>query len=139
MKPTTEISSRTSSICLDESRLITTGIYPRKASISNSDLIESTTDTDHISEGHSGSQNAYTGGSSGGSSTTGSQSATPVRLSSLNNTIGLHEHHIDSGKGSSLLTGTSFDVLMNSLKNMREKDLDYLIHSSDDSLVRMTD
>ena len=135
MRPTTEISFQTSLIYLDESRLITTGIYPRKASISNSDLIDSTIDTD----GHSGSQNAYTGGSSGGSSTTGSQSATPVRMSSLNNTTGVHDHHIDSSKGSSLLTGTSFDVLMNSLKNMREKDLDYLIHSSDDSLVRMTD
>lgn len=119
-------------IYLDESR---SGIYPRKASISNSDLIESSTDTD----GNSGSPNAYRGGSSGGSSTTGSQSATPVRLPSLNNTLGVHEHQIDSAKGSSLLTGTSFDVLMNSLKSMREKDLDYLIHSSDDSLVRMTD
>ena len=132
-------------IYLGESRFLSNsiaGIYPRKASISNSDIIESATDSERISEANSGSQHPYTGGSSDGSSTTGSRSPTPVRLSSLNpydTTTGVHEHIIDSSKSSSLLTGTSFDVLMNSLKSMREKDLDYLIHSSDDRLVRMTD
>ncbi len=89
-----------------------------------------------------GSQNPYTGASSHGSSTTDSRSHTPGRIPLLNTfdvTNVHHEHLIDSGKGSSLLTGASFDILMNSLKSMREKDLDYLIHSSDDSLLHVTD
>ena len=48
-----------------------------------------------------------------------------------------HEHLTDSGKGSSLLTGTSFDALMNSLRSMREKDLDFLIETNPDSLIRV--
>ncbi len=132
-------------IFLGESRVLSNsgnGIYPRKASISNSDIIENTTDSERISAANFGSQNPYTGASSEGSSAAVSRSHTPGRISSLNTynvTNGLHEHLIDSGKGSSLLTGTSFDVLMNSLKSMREKDLDYLIHSSDDSLIHVTD
>ena len=130
---------------IGESRVLSNsgnGIYPRKASISNSDLIESTNGSERISNGHSGSPNPYTGASSHNSSTTGSRSHTPGRIPPLHTfdvTNVHHEHLIDSGKGNSLLTGTSFDVLLNSLKSMREKDLDYLIHSSDDSLLHVTD
>ncbi len=113
-------------------------IYSHKASISNSDVIESTSDSEHRSEANSGSQNPYTGTSSKESSTATSRSHTPVTIPPLN-TNGRHDHLIDSGKGSSLLTGTSFDVLVNSLKTMREKDLDILIHNSDDSLIHVTD
>jgi hypothetical protein len=122
-------------IFLDESRISSNssnGIYSHKASISNSDIIEST------SEANSGSQNRYTGRSN----TSNSRSHTPVVTPTLNKfdlTNGNHEHLIDNGKGSSLLTGTSFDVLMNNLKGMREKDLDFLIDNSDDSLIRVTD
>jgi hypothetical protein len=86
-------------------------IYSHQASISNSDVIESASDI---------------------SGSTSSRSQTPVQILTTN---GIH----DSGKGNSLLTGTSFDVLMNSLKSMREKDLDFLINNSDDSLIRVTD
>lgn len=126
-------------IFLDESRILTNSsnnIYSHKSSISNSDAIS---DSERISEGNSDSQNPYTGTSSKESSTPTSRSHTPVVHSALNTYDGLKNHLVDSGKGSSLLTGTSFDVLMNSLKSMRERDLDYLIHNSDDSLIRVTD
>jgi len=69
------------------------------------------------------------------SNTTSQSETPPVELSPLKS----YDHYFDSGKGSSLLNGTSFDVLMNSLKTMREKDLDYLIEQSDDSFVHVTD
>lgn len=131
-------------IFLDESRTLTNssnnnGIYSHKPSISNSDAIETTSDSEHISEANFDLQNRYISTSSKESSLTTSQSNTPIVHSALNTYDPLHDHLIDSSKGSSLLTGTSFDVLMNSLKTMRERDLDYLIHNSDDSLIRVTD
>jgi hypothetical protein len=127
-------------IFLDKSRGLSNssnGIYSHQASINNS-----TSDSERISEANSGSQNPYTGTSSRSSSTPSSRSHTPVVISSSNKfdiKNDTHDHLIDSDKSSSLLTGTSFDVLMNSLKNMREKDLDFLIHNSDDSLIRVND
>lgn len=47
----------------------------------------------------------------------------------------VHDHLLDSGKGSSLFSGTSFDVLMNSLRSMREKDLDFLVERKDDAPI----
>ncbi|CAF2554581.1 unnamed protein product [Rotaria sp. Silwood2] len=120
------------------------------ASIINSDVIENirspTSDTKRTSEINSTLQNRYIGTPSGDdSSTISSRCRSPVFISSLN-TFEItnefnngHDHLIDSGKSSSLLAGTSFDALMNSLKNMREKDLDFIIHNSDDSLIRVTD
>jgi hypothetical protein len=116
-----------------------------KASNNHSDVLESTSnptsESEHISDVNSGSQNAYTRTSSSGSSTPVSRSRSPVSIRRFNSfdIKNGHDYLIDSDKGNSLLSGTSFDVLMNSLKSMREKDLDYLIHSSDDSLIRVVD
>ncbi|CAF4499260.1 unnamed protein product, partial [Rotaria magnacalcarata] len=118
-------------------------------SINYSDAIESTrhptNDTKRTSEGDSGLQNRYTGTSSENSSTANSRCHSSIFIPPLN-TLDMghgfnngHDHLIDSGKGSSLLTGTSFDVLLNSLKSMREKDLDFIIPNSDDNLIRVTD
>lgn len=99
----------------------------------------------HTSEGDSGLQNRYTGALSEGSCTPNSRCRSPAfvpSFSTLDTTNGHHNGHdplIDSGKGSSLLTGTSFDVLLNSLKTMREKDLDLITQSSDDNLISVTD
>jgi hypothetical protein len=111
----------------DEPRILSSPNKTHLASISNSD-------SERTSEVNSGSQNRYTGTSSDGSST--AESHSPVLLPSLNL---INDHLIDSGKGSSLLTGTSFDVLMNSLKSMRDKDLDFVIHQRDDSLIGIVD
>lgn len=44
----------------------------------------------------------------------------------------IQDQLIDSGKGSSLFTGSSFETLLNSLKTMREKAFDYPLRSSTD-------
>ncbi|CAF4722500.1 unnamed protein product [Rotaria sp. Silwood1] len=119
------------------------------ASIISNDVIENThsptSNTKRTSEIHSTLQNRYTDTLSEDLSTTSSRCHSPIFVPPLNTfdiTNGFnngHDHLIDSGKGSSLLTGTSFDALLNSLKSMREKDLDFIIHNSDDSLIRVND
>lgn len=119
------------------------------SSISKIDNIGNTTnrlnDTKSVSEINSILKVQLANTSSESPSTTESRSRSPVFVPSLNTfdvNNGSHNsyHHLkDSGKGSSLLTGTSFDTLMNCLKSMREKDLDVLIHKNDDSLIRVTD
>lgn len=119
---------------LGESRI--NGIYshqsPIKTSNNNSDVLGTTSNPTSDSEPRS---------SSVGSSTPTSRSRSPLLIPPVNSydTKIDHDYIIDNDKSSSLLTGTSFDVLMNSLKSMREKDLDYLIHNSDDSLIRVLD
>jgi len=146
-------------ILLDEPRISSSsrhGIYSHQsnnkthpASIINSDVIENTStptsDSERISEVISRSQNPYTRTLSGGSITSYSRTRSPILISPLNtfhktNDINNHHDHlIESSKSSSLLTGTSFDVLMNNLKSMREKDLDSIIHNNEDSLIQLTD
>ncbi|CAF3748329.1 unnamed protein product [Adineta steineri] len=120
-----------------------------QASISNSDVIGNTSnptsDSEHISEVISRSQNPYTRTLSGGSLTPYSPTRSPLSMSLLktfdktNGTHNDYNHSPDIGKSSSLLTGTSFDVLMSNLKSMREKDLDLIIHNNDDNLIRLDD
>ena len=45
------------------------------------------------------------------------------------------DHSTDSDRGSSLLQGTSFDTLLNSLKSMRDKDLDSIVRNKNESLI----
>ena len=79
--------------------------------------------------------------SSGDFSFVASQSRSPILLppfSTLNvdGSLSLaHDQLLDSGKGSSLLTGLSFDTLMNSLKSMRERSLDFVVRAADDQLI----
>ncbi|CAF3544250.1 unnamed protein product [Rotaria sordida] len=148
----TKIDTRASQVLSNSGNDINTDSSTNKShhvSIINSDIIEDTHnltgDITRTSKVNSILQNRYIGSSSGGSNTISSRCRSPVFVPSLN-TFNItnefnngHDHLIDSGKGSSLLAGTSFDVLMNSLKSMREKDLDCIIHNSDDSLIRVTD
>lgn len=109
-----------------------------RPSITDSDLTEITSNPTNNSTQTSESRPTYaeTGASS-------SRSRSSIIVPPLNtfDTTGSayhgHDHLIDSGKGSSLLTGTSFDALMNSLRTMREKDLDFLIENNPDSLIRV--
>jgi hypothetical protein len=50
-----------------------------------------------------------------------------------------HDHLLDSGKSNSFLTSSPFDALLNSLKIMREKDLDFAVRTSDDQLIPVAD
>jgi hypothetical protein len=115
-----------------------------RPSITESDLTDITSNLTSASartaEARSDSQTTQTGTSSRSSQFRSSIVIPP--LSTFDMTDSLHQGHdhlIDSGKGSSLLTGTSFDALMNSLKSMREKDLDFLIQPNDDTLIRVND
>lgn len=47
----------------------------------------------------------------------------------------VHDHLQDSGQGTSLFTGSSFETLMNSLKTLREKALDFPVRSTDEQLI----
>jgi hypothetical protein len=104
-----------------------------------------TSDSERTSQVNSTSQNLFTRTSSGGSSSNGSRSRSPVVIppfstfDTASGTSNGHDHLLDSGKGSSLLTGSSFDALMNSLKSMREKDLDFVIRTGDDKLISVAD
>ncbi len=96
------------------------------------------TDSEHIS------QNQFTGTSSEGSSLNNSRPHSPILLlptfasaSSTSNNI--HDRVFDSEKDSPLLTGSSFDALLNSLKTMREKDLDFILRNGDDKLIPVAD
>ncbi|CAF3394742.1 unnamed protein product [Rotaria sp. Silwood1] len=104
-----------------------------------------TSDSERTSQVNSTLQNPFTGTSSGGSSSNESRSRSPILIppfstfdtaSSTNNG---HDHLLDSGKGSSFLTGSSFDALLNSLKNMREKDLGFIVRTVDDKLIPVAD
>lgn len=45
----------------------------------------------------------------------------------------------DTEKENSAYPTASFDALLNSLKNMREKDLDFLVRNTDDKLIPVID
>ena len=83
------------------------------------------TDTEQISQNPS----------SRGSSSNHSPSTTPLHAFDLAN----HDHLLDNEKDSSLLIGSSFDALLNSLKTMREKDLNFLVRNSDEKLIPVAD
>ncbi len=88
------------------------------------------------------SQNQFTVTSSGGSSLNNSRSRSPVLLPTFDtgdNTSNGHDHFLDNGKDNSLLTGSSFDTLLNSLKTMREKDLDFILRNGDEKLIPVAD
>lgn len=95
-----------------------------------------TSDSDHFSSSIPQAQT-----SSGDFSFIASQSRSPILLppfSTLNADGSLkstHDQLLDSGKGSSLLTGLSFDTLMNSLKGMRERSMDFTVRPADDQLI----
>ncbi|CAF3919812.1 unnamed protein product [Rotaria sp. Silwood2] len=104
-----------------------------------------TSDSERTSQVNSTLQNPFTRTSSAGSSSNESRSRSPILIppfstfdiaSSTNNG---HDHLLDSGKGSSFLTGSSFDALLNSLKSMREKDLGFSVRTSDDKLIAVVD
>ena len=62
------------------------------------------------------------------------------RFDSRNSLKDVHDHLLDSGKGSSLFTtGSSFDTLLNSLKTMREKTFDYPLRSTDEQCIPVTE
>ena len=42
-------------------------------------------------------------------------------------------------KENAAFSTASFDALLNSLKNMREKDLDFLVRNTDDKLIPVID
>jgi hypothetical protein len=49
----------------------------------------------------------------------------------------INEH--DRDKDSPLLSSSSFDALLNSLKTMREKDLDFILRNGDEKLIPVAD
>ena len=105
--------------------------------------INSTIDTKHTPELRSKLHDRYTGRLSKDSNANDSRFCSSIFIPALNTfEITNHDHDhdrlIDSDKSSSLLTGTSFDALMNSLKTMREKDLDFIIRHSGDNSIRLT-
>jgi hypothetical protein len=104
-----------------------------------------TSDSERTSQVNFTSQNPFTGTSSGGSSSNHSHSHSPLLIPPLNtfdrasSTSNGHDRLFDNGKGSSFLTGSSFDALLNSLKTMREKDLDFVVRTGDEKLIPVTD
>ncbi|CAF0902470.1 unnamed protein product [Rotaria sordida] len=102
-------------------------------------------DSERTSQVNSTLQNPFTRTSSGGSSSNESRSRSPILIPPFStfdiasNTNNVHDHLLDSGEGSSLLTGSSFDALLNSLKNMREKDLGFILRTGDDKLIPVAD
>lgn len=48
-------------------------------------------------------------------------------------------YFLDNRTSSSILAGTSFDALLNSLKSIREKDLDFVVRTTDDQLIPVAD
>jgi hypothetical protein len=122
---------------------------PYQATGHSHDLIENTSNPASDSEQRPDrvlqSRNPYslTSTAAAAAMAPGSQSRSPglsTSLSPFGKSNGHHHQSTDHGKsGSSLLTGTSFDVLMNNLKSMRDKDLDLLIRDNDDNLIHLTD
>ncbi len=101
-----------------------------------------TSDSERTSEVNLTSQNPFAGTSSEGSSANGSRSRSPLLIPPVDIASGAsngYDHLFDSGKGSSLLRGSSFDALLNSLKSMREKDLDFVVRTGDDKLIPVAD
>lgn len=102
-------------------------------------------DSERTSQVNSTLQNPFAVTSSGGSSSNESLSRSPVFIPTLttfdiaSSTNNFHNHLLDSGKGSSFLRGSSFDALLNSLKNMREKELGFVVPASDDKLISVVD
>lgn len=136
-------------ILLDDPRISSSsvhGIYSHQSTnkthptfISSSDIIENTSNPTSDSEHIPRSQNPYIRTLSGDSITPSSRIRSPILTSPLRTYHQPNGHLIDSAKSNSLLTSTTFNVLMNNLKTMREKDLDSIIHNNDDSLVQVTD
>lgn len=49
------------------------------------------------------------------------------------------EKLFDHEKAGSLLNTSPFNTLLNSLKSMRDKDLDFVVHTGDDQLIPVAD
>lgn len=66
---------------------------------------------------------------------------TSAENSCANNPLPLHANgnFSDTEKENSSFPTASFDALLNSLKNMREKDLDFLVRNTDDKLIPVID
>lgn len=111
---------------------------PNQITNDNKTISNLTSDSARTSEVNFTSQNPFTGTSSGSSSSNNSPSHSPVIIPPFSTNNG-HDHLFDSVKGSSLLTGSSFDALLNSLKTMREKDLDFIVRTGDDKLIPVAD
>ncbi|CAF0858388.1 unnamed protein product [Adineta steineri] len=97
-----------------------------------------TSDSEHTSQVNSALQNPFTKTSSDGSYSHHSLIRSPIHVSSYDITNRKnhdHEHLIDHSKSNSFLTTSPFDTLLNSLKVMREKDLDFVVHTGDDKLI----
>jgi hypothetical protein len=100
-----------------------------------------TSDSERTSQVNFTSQNPFTGTSSGDSSS----NVSPLHIPAFNKydiastASNGQDHLFDRGKGSSLLIGSSFDALLNSLKNMRDKDLDFIVRTGDDKLIPVAD
>ncbi len=101
-----------------------------------------TSDSERTSQVNSTLQNPFTRTSSDGSSLNASLSRSPVLLPTSDMTSRInndHDHLLDSGKRNSFLTSSPFDALLNSLKAMREKDLDFPVRTGDDQLIPVAD
>lgn len=48
-------------------------------------------------------------------------------------------HFLENENSSVLLAGTSFDALLNSLKSIRERDLDFVVRNTEDKLISVGD
>lgn len=66
---------------------------------------------------------------------------TSSEISSANNRFPSHSNGnlFDYEKENSSFPTASFDALLNSLKNMREKDLDFLVRNTDEKLIPVID
>ncbi|UJR28875.1 hypothetical protein I4U23_010097 [Adineta vaga] len=123
----------------------TTGLYSQlltnKTYQSTSNNHDSINDSEHRSDKILRSQNRYPTTLTHSLNTPSSQSRSPMLTSSLSPFGQTNGHHksIENGKTSSLLSGTSFDVLMTNLRSMREKDLDLIIQNNDDNLIQFAD
>ena len=100
-----------------------------------------TSDSERTSQINSTVQNPYTGTSSSGSIS--NESRSPVLVVPLTGTSDRtnmdDDHLLNNGIGSSILTGTSFDALLNSLKNIRENDFNFVVRTRDDKFLPVAD
>lgn len=107
-----------------------------------------TSDSERTSQVNSTLPNPFAGTSFGSSTSNESRSRShspflmlpfPTYNHMANSTNNGQDNLPDTGKSSSCITGSSFDALLNSLKNMREKELGFVVSTGDDKLIPVAD